>query len=127
MKKKIITAVIGMVCLMSSVFCMTPAQKTAMKNELQKVSDAELVAMMYAAPATLLQYVAAEKMTLADAKEFKELIEAECKRRTSPSTKDKVKDSVKDKASKASDWFWGQVGVVENKVKDDYNAVRKGN
>lgn len=114
MKKKIIAVVIGTVCLMSSVFCMTPAQRTAMKNELQKVSDAELVAMMYAAPATLLQYVAAEKLTLADAKEFKELIEAECKRRTSPTAKDKVLNkvgSLKDS--------------VVNKVKDDYNAVRK--
>lgn len=121
--KKLIGTIAIAVCLMSSVFCLSPAQKTAMKKELQKVSDAELVAMMYAAPATLLGYVAAEKMTLADAKEFKELIEAECKRRTEPSAKDKIKE----KAGKASDWFWGQVGVVENKVKEDYNAVRKGN
>ena len=105
--KKILMALVALACMVGG-FAFD-------KAEIRAMSDKELVEMM--AEISILEStgvygVAAlldKGISLEEYGQFKSAVKAEYNRRTNPS----VMDKAKDKASKASDWFWGKVGISE--------------
>lgn len=116
--KKLIGTIAIAVCLVSSAFSFTAAEKAQVRQNVRNMSDKELMAAKqsfaiidnggWLGNATLA-YLLSEECTLEEIGFVKSAVNDEYNRRLNPSTKDKIKE----KAGKASDWFWGQVGVVE--------------
>lgn len=115
--KKLIMALVALVCMVGSGFALTAEKKIELTKIMREMSDKELMEMVtdlkilerFYSEDYINAYAVGKGLSLEEWGYYKSAIKAEYNRRTNPSTADKLKD----KASKASDWFWGKVGISE--------------
>lgn len=125
--KKLIGIIAIAVCLVSSAFSLTNAEKAKIRQNIRNATDKELLEAKqgfavidnggWLGNATLA-YLLSEDYTLEEIGFVKSAVNDEYNRRLNPSARDKAKDRLLNK-------FDNVTSKIADKIYEDYKAVRK--